>query len=172
MRTLLGMKALLLTFVFVSVLPMLAQSPENDPAAIVEFGGAASVDPKSGTSSFGPSLAVEYTPIENWLEIEAGTTPLFRVHSTEWNTDALFKKPWTLSRKAEFMAGIGPEWVHTTEHGAKPNSIAGEAAIDFMYWPTRKHNFGWYVEPSYDYNFMRGHEQSIGVNGGLLIALP
>jgi hypothetical protein len=160
-----------LTFVLFTALPALSQSPEKDPAAILEFGGAASVNPKDGTSSFGPSVAVEFTPVEDWLEIEAGTTPLFRARSTEWDTDAIFKKPWTLSRKAEFMAGIGPEWVHTTESGAKSNSIAGEAALDFMFWPTSKHKFGWYLEPTYDYNFMRGHEQSVGVSGGVLIAI-
>jgi hypothetical protein len=31
-----------------------------------------------GGSSFGPTIAVEVTPIENWLELEAGVTPLFR----------------------------------------------------------------------------------------------
>jgi len=28
------------------------------------------------------------------------------------------------------------------------------------------------VEPSYDYDFGRGHEQSVSVSGGLLIAIP
>jgi hypothetical protein len=165
------MRSLLLLFLTLSAFPACSQSPDKDPAAILEFGGAASVNAKDGTSSLGPSFAVEVTPIEDWLEIEAGTTPLFRSHSTEWDTDAVFKKPWTLSRKAEFMAGIGPEWVHSNEPNSKPNSIAGEAALDFMFWPTGKHKFGWYLEPTYDYNFMRGHEQSVGINGGLLIAI-
>lgn len=166
------MKLLPLTLVLFAALPAISQQPDKDPAAIFEFGGAASVNPKDGTSSYGPSFAVEFTPIEDWLEIEAGTTPLFRSHSTEWNTDVIFKKPWTLSRKAEFMAGIGPEWVHSNERGAKPDSIAGEAVADFMFWPTGKHRFGWYLEPAYDYNFMRGHEQSLSVTGGLLVAIP
>jgi len=166
------MRSVVLTLVLFATLPALSQSPDKDPAAILEFGAAASVNPKDGTSSYGPSFAFEVTPIENWLEIEAGTTPLFRSRSTEWDTDAIFKKPWTLSRKAEFMAGIGPEWVHSNEAGSKPNSIAGEAALDFMFWPTGKHKFGWYFEPSYDYNFMRGHEQSVGITGGLLVAIP
>ena len=166
------MKLVLLMLALFAAVPALPQSPDKDPAAILEFGGAASVNPKEGTSSYGPSFAFEVTPIENWLEIEAGTTPLFRSNSTEWDTDAIFKKPWTLSRKAEFMAGIGPEWVRTNEPGSKPNSIAGEAAFDFMFWPTGKHKFGWYFEPTYDYNFMRGHEQSVGVSGGVLIAIP
>ena len=150
----------------------LAQSADNEPAAVLELGGAASWNTKNGESSFGPSAAIEVTPIENWLEIEAGVTPLFRRHSTEWDTDILFKKPWTLSRKAEFMFGVGPEWVHTDEGGVKTNSVAGEAIWDFMFWPSAKHRFGWYLEPSYDYSFGRGHEQSAGMTGGLLIAIP
>ncbi len=116
-------------------------------------------------------LAAEVTPIENWLELEAGVTPLFTRHSTEWDTDLLFKKPWTLSKKAEFMIGIGPEWVHTRQYGVTTNSFAAEAVLDFMYWPSGKHRFGWFIEPGYDYNFGRGHERSIGVSGGLLIAI-
>jgi hypothetical protein len=57
-------------------------------------------------------------------------------------------------------------------NGAGNNSVAGEAAGDFMFWPTGKHRFGWYLEPAYDYNFSRGHEQSIGMSAGLLIAIP
>jgi hypothetical protein len=149
-----------------------AQKAEKDPVAILELGAAASHSLKENTSSFGPSFAVEVTPIEDWLELEAGLTPLFRSGSTEWDTDLLFKKPWTLSRKLEFMAGIGPEWVHTNEAGARPDSLAGEAALDFMFWPTRRHKYGLYLEPAWDYDFARGHEQSIGVSGGLLIAIP
>ena len=117
-----------------------AQPVDKDPVAIVELGGAAGRSLKDGGSSFGADAAVEFTPIENWLELEAGVTPLFsRHHSTEWNTDLLFKKPWTLSRKAELMAGVGPEWVHTREPGTRANSIAGEAVLDFMFWPGGKH---------------------------------
>jgi len=151
----------------------LAQSVDKDPVAIVELGGAAGRSLNNGGTSFGADVAVEVTPIENWLELEAGVTPLFsRHHSTEWDTDLLFKKPWTLSKKAELMAGVGPEWVHTREPGIRPNSIAGEVVLDFMFWPSRKHKFGWFLEPGYDYNFARGHERSFGISGGLLIAIP
>jgi hypothetical protein len=149
-----------------------AQPVDKDPVAIVELGGAASRSLKDGGMSFGVDAAVEVTPIENWLELEAGVTPFFsRHHSTQWNTDLLFKKPWTLSRKAEIMAGVGPEWVHTREPGMKANSIAAEAVLDFMFWPGGKHKFGWFLEPAYDYSFARGHEQSFGISGGLLIAI-
>jgi hypothetical protein len=149
-----------------------AQSGEREPAAIVELGGAAGWSLKGGGSSFGPDVAVEVTPIENWLELEAGVTPLFGRHSTEWDTDLLFKKPWTLSRKAEFMFGVGPEWIHKSANSVTTNSLGGEVALDFMFWPSAKHRFGWYLEPSYDYDFGRGHEQSVGITAGLLIAIP
>lgn len=99
-------------------------------------------------------------------------TPSFGHHTTEWASDVLFKKPWALSRTVELMAGIGPAWIHTSESGTTTNSVAGEAVLDFMFWPRRwKHKFGWYIEPGYEYNFGRGHERSIGINVGLLIAI-
>jgi hypothetical protein len=150
-----------------------AQSVDKEPeaAAIVELGGAASWNLKGGSSS-GPDIAVEFTPIEKWLEIEAGVTPLFSRHSTEWDVDLLFKKPWTLSKKVEFMIGIGPAWVHSRQFGTTTNSVAGEAVLDFMFWPSRKRKFGWFIEPGYEYDFGRGHERSVGMSAGLLISIP
>jgi hypothetical protein len=144
---------------------------DSEPAAIVELGAAGNWNVKDGSSSFGPTLAVEVTPIKHWLELEAGVTPLFARHSTEWGADLLFKKPWDISRKMEFMLGVGPAWVHTNRSNATRNSISAELAPDFMFWPSAKRRFGWYIEPSYEYNFARGHEQSIGVTFGLLIAI-
>ena len=69
------------------------------------------------------------------------------------------------------MIGVGPQWVHTKKYGVTTNSVSAEAVLDFMFWPSAKHRFGWYVEPGYEYNFGRGHEQSLGVSGGLLIAI-
>ena len=149
-----------------------AQTAEKEPVAIGELGVATSWNVKGGAAGIGPDFAVEATPIENWLELEAGTTPFFTRKSTEWDTDLLFKKPWTLSKTVEFMFGVGPEWVHLRQNDVTTNSIAGEAAGDFMFWPARKHRFGWYLEPAYDYGFGSGHEQSIGMSGGLLIAIP
>jgi hypothetical protein len=123
--------------------------PDKEPAAILELGGTA---------------AVEFTPIKEWLEIEAGVTPLFTRHSSEWDTDCLFKKPWTLSKKVELMVGLGPEWVYTRQFGVGRNALAMEGALDFMFWPSPKRKFGWYLEPA--------HENSLGITGGLLIAFP
>src|SRR5579862_6519932 len=138
-----------------------AKEPE-EPVAILEVGAA----------TFAPNLAAEITPIEGWLELEAGVSPFYTRTSTEWDTDLLFKKPWTLSRKAEFMLGIGPQWTYLKQNGKAANSEAGEVAGDFMFWPSGKHRFGWFLEPAYDYSFASGHQQSIGMSAGLLIGIP
>jgi hypothetical protein len=145
--------------------------PGDKELAVVEIGGAAAQSLTGGGFSGGPDFAVECTPIENKLELEAGVSGLFNAHSTEWDADFLFKKPWTLSKKVEFMAGAGPEWIHTNESHISANAVGAEAIGDFMFWPSAKRKFGWYLEPGYDYSFGRGHEQSIGISGGLLITI-
>jgi hypothetical protein len=164
-------KSLLLLVLFLNSSNVIAQSVDTDkeegPVAIGEVGAAASRSIQEGSSSFGPTVAIEVEPIESWLEIEAGVMPLFSHGSAEWNTDLIFKKPWTLSPKTEFMIGLGPEWVHSKGI----NSISVEFAVDFMYWTSSKHRFGWYIEPTYEYSFRAGHERSIGVMGGLLIGI-
>ena len=145
-----------------------AEDKEKEPSAIVELGGAGEWNFRDGTGSLGPSIAVEVTPIPEWLELEAGVTSLFSNSHPEWSADFLLKKPFTLSKTVEFMIGAGPEWTYTTG-GWK---VAGEIALDFMIWPWPDRKFGWFVEPSYSYSFSNGHEQSIGVTLGLLIAIP
>jgi hypothetical protein len=83
-------------------------SQEKDPVAILELGAATSWNIRGGAATFAPTLAAEITPIENWLELEAGVSPFYTGNSSEWDTDLLFKKPWTISRKVEFMLGVGP----------------------------------------------------------------
>lgn len=150
-----------------------AQSGDKEPkeVAVVELGAAAAWNVTSGGFSVAPTAAVEVTPIEKWLELEAGVTPIFSRRSTEWDIDLLFKKPWTLSKNVEFMAGVGPEWVHVRQGAVTTNSVAGEAALDFMFWPSKKRRFGWYLEPSYEYGFGHAHERSAGLSGGLLISI-
>jgi hypothetical protein len=158
-------------FFYTGVASAQNKEAEKEPAAILELGGTGSWSVKGEGSSYGPTLAVEVTPNKRWLEIEAGVAPLFARHSTEWDTDLLFKKPWDISKKMEFMLGAGPAWVHTNNASMRRNSISGEVAPDFMFWPSGKRRFGWYVEPTYEYNFARGHEQSISVTVGLLIGI-
>jgi hypothetical protein len=148
-----------------------ALAEDKEPFAVVEFGGAGEWGLPNGGASLGPTAAVEFTPIKNWLEIETGVTSLFSRGQTEWGTDFVFKKTFDLSPTVELAPGIGPEWNHTTGGGRTTNSIAGEAVLEFMFWPTPARKFGWFLEPSYSYDFGKG-QQSLGVSAGLLIAIP
>ena len=139
------------------------RSDDDQRGAVLEIGAAGEWGLQDGKTSIGPSLAVEVTPIEHWLEIEAGITPLLSKGGTEWETDLVFKKPFQLSKNVEFMVGLGPQWSSTSSFGTV-------AVLDFMFWTTPQ--FGWFVEPSYSYAFTRGHDQNLAVNVGLLIALP
>ena len=136
---------------------------DDHRGAVLEIGTAGEWGLKDANTSFGPSVAIEVTPIEHWLEIEAGITPLFSKGGTEWEADLVFKKPFQLSKNVEFMAGVGPQWSSTSAFGTV-------AVLDFMIWTTPR--FGWFAEPSYSYAFTRGRDQNLAVNIGLLIALP
>ncbi|SRR5579883_2749205 len=163
----------LVVYLFFCSAAAFAQAQETEKEiAVVEVGGAAGRSLDGGGSNVGGDIAVEVTPIEHWLEIEAGVTPLFNRRSKEWDMDILFKKPWTLSKTAEIMAGAGPLWAHVSEDRVATNSAGIEAALDFMFWPSRKRRFGWFLEPGYDHTFGRGREQSVGLSFGLLIAIP
>jgi hypothetical protein len=162
-----GLTVALLLFAGMAI----SQTEAEEPRVVLELGGAAEQSLKGGGSNFGPTIAIEVTPIENWLELEGGVTSLFKHGKTEWDTDLLFKKPWTISDNVEFMIGLGPQWIHATGQGSTTNSVGGEAVLDFMFWPSSKHKFGWYLEPSYGYDFGKGHEQSLGVSVGLLVAI-
>jgi hypothetical protein len=148
-----------------------AGEKEKEPSVELELGAAGEWSRQSG-SSFGPSAAIEYTAIKDWLEIELGVSPLFGGGQTEWGTELVFKKPFSLTDNIEVMVGGGAEWLHKTGGGDNTNSAGGVALLDFQFWPSRERKFGWFLEPSYGYDFGRGHEQSLGVSVGLLIPIP
>jgi hypothetical protein len=70
------------------------------------------------------------------------------------------------------MVGVGPEWIRTNESGVVRNLPGVNAVVEFMFWPSGKHRFGWFLEPGYDHTFGPGDEQSVGISFGLLIAIP
>jgi hypothetical protein len=170
-------QSLTIILLLLTTIPVIAQKVlkdsvgQKEAVAIAEFGGAASHDLKGG-SSFGYNIAVEATPIEDWLELELGISPTFSDHAKETDIDLLFKKPWTFSPKAEFMFGLGLAWTHANDHNVITNAASGEIALDFMFWPAAKHLFGWYLEPAYEYGFGGQHTQSLGISAGLLVAIP
>jgi hypothetical protein len=134
---------------------------KGSSVAVLEL-GAASVWDIRGGSAFGPSAAVEFEPIKNYLVIEAGITPFFdNGGRADWDFDLLFRHPLELSKKVEFEPGIGPTWSSSGQVGAV-------ASFEFMVWPWQERKFGWFVDPSYSYSFARGHQQSLGLGVGLL----
>ena len=83
----------------------------------------------------------------------------------------MFKKPYNLFDKVEMMVGLGPEWLYKTGGAETANSIGGVAVVDFQIWPFPERKFGWFIEPSYGYDFGLEHDPSLGVTVGLLIPI-
>ena len=108
---------------------------------------------------------MEFAAIPEWLEIETGVTSLFRRGGTEWSADLLFKKPFDLSDKVEFMVGGGPEW------NLKTGSIAAEVALELSFWPTADRKLGWFLEPTFSYDLGASHEKSFALTAGILIPI-
>jgi hypothetical protein len=145
---------------------------EKEAPAELELGAAAEWAVPGGGFSFGPSVGIEYTLIKDWLEVELEVSPLFGAAGrTDWDTEFVFKKPYSLSDQIEVMPGIGPAWLYKTGRDGTTNSLGAVALIDVQIWPSRERNFGWFIEPSYGYDFGREHEQSLGVTFGLLIPI-
>ena len=143
-----------------------AAAEEKEPTAVIAIGGTTEWA-LPGATSFGPSASIEFTPIRNWLEIEIGAATLFRRGVTEFETDVIFKKPFTLSDTVEVMVGAGPAWSYTRNEGIKWGATF---ALDVMVWPWPERKFGWFVEPAYTIN--QDNERSFSMSVGLLVAIP
>jgi hypothetical protein len=152
------------------VLTLASAAHADEPAAVLEFGGAGEFETRESQWRFGPNLAIEVTPIDNWLELELGVSALRASGSTEWESELLFKKPFELSEKIELMAGLGPTWTHTHAQGERANSAGVELGFDVMFWRTRR--WGWYLEPSYSIGFNGDRPRAVGLTAGLLFGLP
>ena len=151
--------------------PAVGQADEQrDHIAVFEIGGAADWGLTGGPVGLGGTLAVEVTPIDEWLEIEAGVTALGGNGRKEFSTDLLLKKPFQLSSGVELMAGAGPELSWNLAGPHQTQALTTEFALDLMVWPAK--NVGWYVEPSYNISgFSAPSTRSLGITAGLLIGV-
>ncbi len=168
-----GICALLLFSIAVGNLWCATTEPEEkdkDYAAVLELGGAGEWKIGSGAFHPGGSLAVEFTPIKDRLEMEVGVSASPADGGVEVPVDLLFKKPYRVSRQVEFMWGVGPEVVRVTGTDHNGVFLGGEAALDFMFWPFHG-DVGLFVEPSYDFVFRNGVEHGAGGSAGILIGL-
>jgi hypothetical protein len=151
--------------------PARAADKEKEPIAELELGASGEWSVPGGAFGLGPSLGIEVTPIKDWLEVEAEVSPVFGSGRTEWETELIFKKPFEVSDTLEVMPGLGPAWFYKTGQGETGSSIGAVALVDFQIWPSAERKLGWFIEPSYGYDFGREHEQSLGVTVGILIPL-
>lgn len=137
-----------------------------DHAIVYEVGAAGDW---SRTEGFHPggTVALEFTAIERWLELEIGFTAIHSATSVEMPVDVLFKKPWQISPTFELMIGFGPELIHAT--GPDSGTFWGvSSVVDLMFWP--KKNIGWYAEPGYEVTFRDGvSRRGLAFAVGLLI---
>jgi hypothetical protein len=77
----------------------------KEPVAILELGAAGAWD-MHGASALGPTAAVEFEPIKNYLVIEAGLTPFFgSSRRADWDFDLLFRHSFELSTKVRMVCG-------------------------------------------------------------------
>jgi hypothetical protein len=136
---------------------------------VVEIGTAGEWPLDGERPNFGGTIAVEMTPIEDWLELEFGLSTLATTGHTELSGDVLFKKPFRLSPTVEFMVGAGPSFSQTLNGPERGTSVSAEFALDFMFWPTK--NVGWYIEPTWSVDPRNG-QQSAAVSIGMLIGFP
>lgn len=151
--------------------PFTPQTPggvvsDRDHAIVFEFGWEGDWSHAEGLHQ-GGTVAFEVTPVEHWLEIEVGGSAIHEASGSELSVDCLFKKPWTLSKTAEVMAGVGPEIIRATGPGS--GTFFGiSAALDLMFWPAK--DVGWYLEPTYERTFRAGLPQNgMTISAGLLI---
>jgi hypothetical protein len=144
------------------------QSETPEHTIILGIGGAAELELGDGSVHPGGNVMVEWDAIENWLEFEVGVSVLAADGGVEVPIDLLVKKPFGLTRWAEFMVAVGPEVVPVSNPTTRTTYFGGEFALDFMFWPWGR-RFGLWFEPEYDLVFHSGVSQGVGTTGGLLI---
>jgi hypothetical protein len=142
-----------------------AEEKDKDPLAVIALGAAGEWGFPGGKFSRGPSAAIEFPLIKDWVEVEVGGAKLFRRGVSEWEAEVVFRKPFTLSETTELMVGLGPVWTWEKSESGKVGTIF---MADFMFWSSPEKKYGWFVEPSY--SIVRG-ERSLGVSVGLLFGI-
>ncbi len=164
-----GVVAGILAQVFLALAAAGAASAKDDDAEhkfVLEFGTAGEWPLTNEPGNFGGTFAVEFEPIENWLELEFGFTTLNTTGHSDLSGDLLFKKPFKITPSFEFMVGAGPSVSQTLNGPDRGTTVSAEFALDFMFWPTK--DVGWYFEPTYSINPRTG-ERSAAFSIGLLL---
>jgi len=146
------------------------QASAADMEAELEIGAVAerTVAGNAATHA-GPSVAIEFTPIEHGLELEAAVSRFQIDGAAEWETEVAVKKPFDLSPSVELMLGLGPTWTHSGAPLEQSDSFGAELVLDLQFWRTRR--WGWFIEPSYSAGFSRGSDRAVAITAGVLLSL-
>jgi hypothetical protein len=142
-----------------------AKDEDAEHKFVLELGTAGEWPLTNEPGNFGGTFAVEFEPIENWLELEFGITTLNTTGHSDLSGDLLFKKPFKITPSFEFMIGAGPSVSQTLNGPDRGTKVSAEFALDFMFWPTK--DVGWFFEPTYSINPRTG-ERSAAFSVGLL----
>jgi hypothetical protein len=142
-----------------------AEEKEKDPLAVIALGSEGEWGFPGGKFSRGPSAAVEFSLIKDWVEVEIGGARLFRRGVADWESEVVFRKPFTLSETTEFMIGLGPMW---TKASGEPAKLGTSFMADFMFWSSPEKKYGWFIEPGYS---ISKSERSLGVSVGLIFGI-
>jgi hypothetical protein len=142
-----------------------AKDEDVEHKFVLELGTAGEWPLTNEPGNFGGTFAVEFEPIENWLELEFGFTTLNTTGHSDLSGDLLFKKPFKITPSFEFMMGAGPSVSQTLNGPDRGTKVSAEFALDFMFWPTK--DVGWFFEPTYSINPRTG-ERSAAFSVGLL----
>ena len=131
----------------------------SDRTIVVGAGVAGEID--SASFKRGAATFVEYGAFE-LLEIELGGQAVWGPGGRELSADLTFKWPHRLTPTLEVMLGAGPTVV-----SANGSSWGVEAAIDVMWWPTRR--VGLWIQPAYDFFLSGRASNSYGATAGPMV---
>src|ERR1700760_3176025 len=109
-----------------------AKNEDVEHKFVLELGTAGEWPLTNEPGNFGGTFAVEFEPIENWLELAFGITTLNTTGHSDLSGDLLFKKPFKITPSFEFMMGAGPSVSQTLNGPDRGTKVSAEFALDFM----------------------------------------
>jgi len=141
----------------------------EEPSVIFLMGPAVDKSTFNGKTTYGSSIAVEFTAIEHQLEIEVGAQYMSSASPQVMGSQIIFKKPFQLAPTVELGLGLGPNMSRKVRAGDSHWQTGIAFSADLMVWPTKK--LGWYASPEYVHGLNSRSDRSLGLSIGLLFPM-
>jgi hypothetical protein len=111
-------------------LPALARAEDKEPFALIELGAAR--ERSSQEASTVPNLPFRSSFLSSTIGLKSRSVSrrCFGRVRRSGRPDVLFKKPFTLSDKVEFIVGVGPQFSYATFGGG--TKVAAEVLLEWM----------------------------------------